>query len=135
MMKDSAPKAEWQLSAGIAPTVGAGTTHAAGGDLSGRQEEMESRIVATPGVCGGSPRIRGRRIPVWLLVEWRRLGQTDAELLDAYPTLSQSDLEAAWQYYGSHREEIERSIRQNNEAWTMLTQESSSSLPTQTPMP
>lgn len=75
-----------------------------------------SRISATPGVCGGRARVQNTRIPVWLLVEWRRLGQSDADLLDAYPTLSQPDLDAAWEYYRSHGAEIDTAIRENNEA-------------------
>ena len=76
----------------------------------------ESRITVTPGVCGGRARVRNTRIPVWLLVEWRDLGQSDADLLEAYPALAQPDLDAAWEYARTHRAEVEQSIRENNEA-------------------
>src|SRR5205823_922299 len=36
------------------------------------------RITKTPGVCGGDACIRGHRIPVWVLVGYRRLGLPDA---------------------------------------------------------
>ena len=89
---------------------------AAGPAHAGAVETLESRITRTPGVCGGDACIRGTRIPVWLLVEQRRLGESDDGILESHPTLSSADLEAAWDYYTSHRAEIEESIRQNNEA-------------------
>jgi len=65
---------------------------------------------------GGEACIRRTRIAVWGLVEARRLGITDAQLLVDYPTLTQEDLDAAWTYYAANPEEIESAIRDNNEA-------------------
>jgi uncharacterized protein (DUF433 family) len=53
---------------------------------------------------------------VWGLVEWRRLGLSDAEILRHVPDLTQGDLEVAWEYYEQHREEIDQAIRENEEA-------------------
>jgi type III restriction enzyme len=64
----------------------------------------------TPGVCGGDACIRGTRIPVWLLVELRRNGASDAAILDDYPGLQPDDLAAAWAYYESNRAEIDAAI-------------------------
>jgi len=72
-----------------------------------------SPIERTPEVCGGDARIAGRRITVWQLVEGRRLGMTDADLLEGYPTLQAADLEAAWEYAWRNRLEIERCIWEN----------------------
>jgi uncharacterized protein (DUF433 family) len=73
------------------------------------------RITKTPGVCGGDACVRGHRIPVWVLDGYRRLGMSDAELLDAYPTLEAADLKAAWEYAAAHVVEIDRAIRENEE--------------------
>jgi uncharacterized protein (DUF433 family) len=73
-------------------------------------------IQKTPGVCGGDACIRRTRIPVWLIVNARRLGETDAELLDDYPGLTQADLDACWDYYGEHPIEIEQGIWFNDTA-------------------
>lgn len=67
-------------------------------------------IQHTPGICGGDARIRNTRIPVWTLVSLRHQGATDRELLESYPTLTQSDLNAAWQYYQHHQTEIDQAI-------------------------
>ena len=73
-------------------------------------------VESNPNVCGGEPCIVRTRIPVWLLVQARRLGTSEAELLRAYPTLRAEDLANAWAYERSHRKEIEAQIRANEEA-------------------
>ena len=74
------------------------------------------RITKTPGVCGGRACIHGTRIPVWVLYEWRRLGNSDEWILAGYPTLTLADLRAAWDYANNHRAEIDEDIRLNTEA-------------------
>lgn len=77
--------------------------------------ELEGRsIVETPGVCGGSPRISGTRIPVWGLERARRKGWSDLDLLENYPTINQADLQIAWAFVDTHREKIEQEIREND---------------------
>ena len=73
-------------------------------------------IESSPDICGGEPRIVRTRIPVWVLEQARRLGTTEAELLRIYPTLRADDLTNAWAYVRSHRDEIERDIRENEAA-------------------
>ena len=72
-------------------------------------------VESIPNVCGGEPCIVRSRIPVWLLEQARRLGTSEAELLQAYPTLNAQDLANAWNYVRAHPEEIARQI-QDNEA-------------------
>jgi uncharacterized protein (DUF433 family) len=73
-------------------------------------------IEKTAGVCGGSARVAGTRIPVWQLVVARDLGVDEAQLLIDYPTLRAEDLVNAWAYAQSHRDEIEAEIRENEDA-------------------
>lgn len=73
-------------------------------------------IESTPGVCGGEPRIVRTRISVWILEQARRLGTSEAELLQAYPALRAEDLTNAWAYVRSHQQEIEEQIRANEDA-------------------
>ena len=70
-------------------------------------------IETNPQVCGGEPCIVRTRIPVWVLVQARRLGTSEADLLRAYPTLRAEDLANAWAYFRAHRDEIEQQIREN----------------------
>ncbi|HSG38645.1 MAG TPA: DUF433 domain-containing protein, partial [Thermoanaerobaculia bacterium] len=70
-------------------------------------------IESTPDVCGGEPCIVRTRIPVWALVQGRKLGMSEADLLRAYPTLRAEDLANAWAYHRGHRDEIERQIQDN----------------------
>jgi uncharacterized protein (DUF433 family) len=73
-------------------------------------------IQKTPGVCGGQARVRDTRIPVWILVLNRKCGEPDASVLRSYPTLTQTDLDAAWDYYQHNPVEIEQSIWLNDVA-------------------
>lgn len=81
-------------------------------DLSDAFPGIESRA----GVCGGEPCIVRTRIPVWVLEQARRLGTSEATLLQSYPTLRAEDIVQAWSYVRGHREEIDRQIRDNEEA-------------------
>ena len=69
-----------------------------------------------PGVCGGETCIVRTRIPIWVLEQARRLGVSESELLRNYPSLRAEDLANAWAYVRSHRDEIERQIRDHEEA-------------------
>ena len=75
-----------------------------------------SWITRTPGVCGGEACIRNTRHTVSGLVEWRRMGLTDTRILEHHPDLTPADLEAAWDYYAKHRQEIDQAIQDNAEA-------------------
>ena len=81
-------------------------------DLGGATPGIES----TPGICGGDPRIAGTRIPVWVLVQFRNLDTSEAEILRAYPTLRAEDLTNAWAYYRAHKSVIDEQILENETA-------------------
>ena len=71
-------------------------------------------IEKTPGVCGGSACVVGTRITVWGLVESKRVGYTEADLLISYPTISATNLANAWAYAAAFPNEIEAEIEANN---------------------
>jgi uncharacterized protein (DUF433 family) len=50
---------------------------------------MNKWIVADPEHLGGSPRVRGTRISVALILESLAAGMTVPEIVDAYPSLSE----------------------------------------------
>jgi uncharacterized protein (DUF433 family) len=82
--------------------------------MSASQIAVKSWIEKTPNVCGGDARIRNTRHTVAALVEWRKLGVTDEKLQSMFdPPLTQADLDAAWEYYRNHGQEIEQSIWEN----------------------
>ena len=68
-------------------------------------------IVATPGTCGGKPRIAGTRIKVRHVYEWvEKMGMTPRQIVDEYPHLTLAQIHAALAYYWSHRDEIQQEI-------------------------
>jgi uncharacterized protein (DUF433 family) len=76
----------------------------------------KSWIQRRPNVCGGDACIRNTRITVHGLVQWRKLGLSDARILEIIEGLTAEDLVAAWEYYRLHQSEIEEEIRQNEKA-------------------
>ncbi len=56
------------------------------------------RIEIDPDVMLGRPVIRGTRIPVELILRKLAEGAKEADLLNAYPRLSEADIKAALAY-------------------------------------
>jgi uncharacterized protein (DUF433 family) len=74
-----------------------------------------SWISKKPDRCGGDACVRDSRITVWGLVNYRRLGMSDAQIMEAVQGLTPADLEAAWEYAAANPAEIDREIRENEE--------------------
>jgi uncharacterized protein (DUF433 family) len=70
-------------------------------------------ISKDPNICGGDACLRGHRIPVWVLVNYRRHVANDADVLRAYPSVTFEGLKAALDYAAVHSDEIERAIVEN----------------------
>lgn len=81
--------------------------------MSSNLKTTGSWVQKTPGVCGGRACIRNTRITVWGLVNSRRLGAADKQILENIVGLTPDDLQAAWDYYRQHPTEIEDDIRVN----------------------
>lgn len=73
-------------------------------------------IEKTEGVSGGDACIVRTRISVWVLENYRRLGWSEATILENFPSLRAIDLVNAWAYADAHSEEIEKAILANQEA-------------------
>jgi uncharacterized protein (DUF433 family) len=73
-------------------------------------------IESNPQISGGELCIVRTRIPVWVLVQARRLGTSEADLLRSYPTLRAEDLANPWAYERGHKKEIDAQIKANEEA-------------------
>ncbi len=71
-------------------------------------------IRKTPGVNGGVACVRDTRIAVWTLIDLLKQGRPESELLQDFPSLLSSDLDAVWDYYRINTAEIERDIAEQN---------------------
>jgi uncharacterized protein (DUF433 family) len=56
------------------------------------------RISIDPNVCFGRPCIKGTRVWVSLILDFLANGETEAEILAAYPQLTRDDIRAALCY-------------------------------------
>ncbi len=91
-------------------------------------DTIASHIDVTPGVAGGKPRIAGHRITVQNIVIWHeRLGLSADEIATEYG-LSLADVYAALAYYYDHREEIDRTVREDEEFIAQLRRDTPSIL-------
>jgi uncharacterized protein (DUF433 family) len=69
------------------------------------------RIVSTPGVCGGRPRIDGHRIQVEDVAIWHeRMGMSPDQIVSEYPSITLAEVHAALAYYYENRERIDADI-------------------------
>ena len=64
-------------------------------------------IVKTNDICGGRPRIAGRRLSVQQISVLAKQGLTPQEIAQEYQNLSLAEVHAALAYYYANREEIE----------------------------
>jgi uncharacterized protein (DUF433 family) len=55
-------------------------------------KRMNEWIIADPEHLGGSPRVRGTRISVALVLESLAAGMSVAEIVDAYPSLTEESV-------------------------------------------
>src|SRR4051812_24521092 len=86
------------------------TTNSA--NLTFRPPPDRVRIVSTPGVCGGRPRIDGHRITVEDIAIWHdRMGNSPDEIVSGHPSITLADVYAALAYYYENRECIDQAIR------------------------
>jgi excisionase family DNA binding protein len=73
------------------------------------------KIVSSPEVLGGKPRIEGKRISVQLIAEsYAHFGQSIEYIAEAYD-LAPAEIHAALSYYYAHVDEIEQSIRREDQ--------------------
>ena len=75
---------------------------------------MTDPIERTPDVCGGSARIAGTRVPVWVIEGYHELGAGRIELSAAFD-LSIAQVDAALKYAHEHPEEIAAEIASNED--------------------
>ena len=59
---------------------------------------VENRISISPDVCNGRPVITGTRITVQTILEFLGAGDSIADVLEEYPTLTAEDIYACIQY-------------------------------------
>lgn len=62
------------------------------------RKELLERVTVDPGVCGGKPCIRGKRIYIAIILDSLAEGLTPEQILDHYPSLEMDDIRAAVAY-------------------------------------
>jgi uncharacterized protein (DUF433 family) len=84
------------------------------------------RITIHPAICNGQPTVRGLRYPVWQVLEWLAVGQTEAQILAAHPALEIEDFRACLAFAAERLKPLDRSQLppedENSEEWLLSRQ-------------
>ncbi len=75
-----------------------------------------AHIARSPAILGGDPVVAGSRIAVRVIVQTAQHTATRDELYAAHATLTPAAIDEALAYYAQHRDEIDASIRANDDA-------------------
>lgn len=59
---------------------------------------MFKGIVVDPEICEGKPYIKGKRIPVSVIVRLVACGMNFSEIIEAYPYLEKEDIKEAFEF-------------------------------------
>jgi len=89
---------------------------------------IDSRIVSTPNVCGGHPRITDTRIRVVDIAALYNADKSAEEISDEYD-LPISDVEAAMTYYFANIEEIKTLLEKDEAFIQQMKRRHTSKLP------
>ena len=66
--------------------------------MNGKSKSQQVSVVIDPRICHGKPVISGTRIMVWQILELLELGESLADIHEAFPTLPQGAVEAALRF-------------------------------------
>ncbi|MGB7439757.1 MAG: DUF433 domain-containing protein [Coleofasciculaceae cyanobacterium] len=86
--------------------------------------DIGTLIVYTPGVCGGRPRIAGRRLSVQQIAVLSKQGLSPQEIVREYEGLTLAQVYAALAYYYANKEEIEAYLAKEKAEYDRLLAES-----------
>ncbi|MGI8857097.1 MAG: DUF433 domain-containing protein [Thermomicrobiales bacterium] len=83
-------------------------------------EDQDTVIRETLGVCGGYPCIGNTRIPVRAIVEALHAYGSAEAVAKYFPQLSRAQVDAALAYYADHPARVDEDIESNNRAFAEL---------------
>jgi len=62
------------------------------------QRFFDGRITLDPDICNGKPTLRGKRITVLTILGYLSEGDSEAEILEQYPSLEAEDIRACLRF-------------------------------------
>lgn len=62
------------------------------------QTYLDGRITIAPDICNSRPTLRGKRIAVQTVLEFLSAGDSEAEILEQYPSLEPEDIRACLRF-------------------------------------
>ena len=68
--------------------------------------DYHNHITIEPGKRGGKPCVRALRITVYDVLDWLAAGMSEAEIIEDYPELTQSDIRACLAFAADREHQI-----------------------------
>ena len=62
--------------------------------MSAQLSFLDGKITIDPEICNGKPTLRGKRIAVQTILEYLAAGDSEADILEQYPSLTSDDIKA-----------------------------------------
>ncbi len=75
--------------------------------------DIGTLIEARPGVCGGSPVLKGTRMPVKAIAAYYKLGWGPETIIEQFPHLDVAAVYAAFSYYFANTESVEADLEED----------------------
>lgn len=85
--------------------------------------DIGTLITSTPGVCGGRPRIAGRRISVQAIAVLYKQGMSPEDIAEELEFLTLAQIYAALAYYHANKDEIEAYLAEEKAEYDRLEAE------------
>ena len=73
---------------------------------------LETNLVRTPGICGGSLRIEGTRMTVNQIVTLSKQGMTAPDIVRQYPQRTLEEIHTVLAWYYAHPAEFDKELAQ-----------------------
>ncbi|MBC8522225.1 MAG: DUF433 domain-containing protein [Candidatus Syntrophoarchaeum sp.] len=76
-----------------------------------KNQVVHPYINVKEGVCGGTPVVKGTRIPVWAIIGYYKiLNYAIEEIVKQLPELTPAQVYDAFSFYYDHQEEIDKEL-------------------------
>lgn len=84
--------------------------------------DLSGMVVRTEGICGGRPCIAGTRITISRIASFYHQGMSAEDIVSEHPHLGPAQVHAALAFYFANRDEMDRDILAEREAFDELRQ-------------
>jgi uncharacterized protein (DUF433 family) len=87
-----------------------------------KMNDLSGMVTRTEGICGGRPCVAGTRITISRIASFYHQGMSAEDIVSEHPHLTPAQVHAALAYYFANRDEIDRDLEAERDAFSALRQ-------------